>query len=231
MTEILIYGDLADSAAAFYVDEIRAANDVLVRINSAGGSVFAALAITSALRQKAGDVLIEGLCASAATLIACAGKHVAMASNALMMIHNPKVLLADFYDSKGLEAVKTSLSKVEEAILSTYRSRVANFELPGEELWLNAREAKAAGFIDEITEEVEMRERKGQLFVNGLLFDVRKYNLPAVTDTRKKTAMSELGKMIMDQIESGAGRVEGASFDKKERQIEMVAAYANGVTI
>lgn len=230
MTEILIYGDLSDSAAEYYVDEIRNGDDVLVRINSAGGSVFAALAIYSALRQKAGDVLIEGLCASAATLIACAGKHVAMASNALMMIHNPKVLLADFYDSKGLEAVKHSLSKVEETILSTYRGRVADFELPSEELWLNAREAKAAGFIDEITAEVEMRQRKGLLFVNGLLIDVKKYKLPAVTDTRKKTVPSELGKMIMDQIESGAAQVEGASFDEKEKQIEMVAAYANGVT-
>lgn len=230
MTEILIYGDLSDSAAEYYVDEIRNGDDVLVRINSAGGSVFAALAIYSALRQKAGDVLIEGLCASAATLIACAGKHVAMASNALMMIHNPKVLLADFYDSKGLEAVKMSLSKVEETILSTYRGRVADFELPSEELWLNAREAKAAGFIDEITAEVEMRQRKGLLFVNGLLIDVKKYKLPAVTDTRKKTVLSELGKMIMDQIESGAAQVEGASFDEKEKQIEMVAAYANGVT-
>lgn len=230
MTEILIYGDLSDSAAEYYVDEIRNGDDVLVRINSAGGSVFAALAIYSALRQKQGDVLIEGLCASAATLIACAGKHVAMASNALMMIHNPKVLLADFYDSKGLEAVKMSLSKVEETILSTYRGRVADFELPSEELWLNAREAKAAGFIDEITAEVEMRQRKGLLFVNGLLIDVKKYKLPAVTDTRKKTVLSELGKMIMDQIESGAAQVEGASFDEKEKQIEMVAAYANGVT-
>ena len=230
MTEILIYGEITDSGAEYYVDEIRAADEVRVRINSAGGSVFAALAIHSALRQKAGDVLIEGLCASAATLIACAGKHIAMASNALMMIHNPKVLLADFYDSKGLEAVKVSLSKVEESILSTYKSRVADFEMPSEELWLTAREAKAAGFIDEITEEVEMRQRKGLLFVNGLLFDVRKYKMPAVSDTRKNTVISELGKMIMDQIESGAAQVEGASFDEKERQIEMVAAYANGVT-
>ncbi len=75
-----------------FADDIRSlgGKDIIVRINSGGGDVFAAQAIYNQLKSYAGnvDVVIDGICASAATIISCAGKNVSMPNNAIFMIHN-----------------------------------------------------------------------------------------------------------------------------------------------
>ena len=93
--DIFIYdaiGAYGVSAQAFVADLARHQNKaVTLRINSPGGSVTDASAIfNSLLRHKGGlTAQIDGLCASAATFIACAAGKVKMAANALFMIHDP----------------------------------------------------------------------------------------------------------------------------------------------
>ena len=128
----------------------NAQEPLTIRINSQGGSVFSALSIFNLLKPLNVTIEIIGLCASAATLIACAGKVVRMGASAQYMIHSPSVMLFDSYDKQALEKMSSTMGKVEESILQVYRSRVKDFEMPGEEVWLSATQAKELGFVDEI---------------------------------------------------------------------------------
>lgn len=164
MSDIYIYGDLvnvkgddSETSAQSFVDDLKAALDpVTVHINSPGGSVFTGLAIANAIRARGNvTVSIDGLCASAATLISCAAAKVLMAQNALMMIHPPRQLLIGHFNREELQKFSATLEKLEASINATYRLRVKDFAVE-EELWLTADEAKARGFADELTDATEL---------------------------------------------------------------------------
>ncbi|WP_288761013.1 head maturation protease, ClpP-related [uncultured Veillonella sp.] len=184
-SELMLYGDI--SQRSWWGDEITpkqfaddlarcGTNDLTVRINSGGGDVFAAQSIYNMLKSYAGQVtvMIDGICASAATIVACAGDKVVMPSNALYMIHNPSVCLLDSYDADELEKITNYLSSVKQTIVNVYLQRnvnVAEDELKqfmDNETWLTADEAKSYGFIDEIGGDVAEQAvmNKGLLVVN-----------------------------------------------------------------
>ena len=97
--ELLLYGDIAqyswysdDVTAKKFADELAAlgpVSEITVRINSGGGDVFAAQAIGNLLEQSAATVTaqIDGLCASAATIVACHCDRVVASSDSIYMIH------------------------------------------------------------------------------------------------------------------------------------------------
>ena len=194
--DIYIYGDIVsdawfdtDTTAKNFVDDLNSFGNkpVTVHINSAGGDCFAALAISNAIKNRGNvTVSIDGLCASAATLIACGADKVTMAANALYMIHAPAVGLMGFYDAAELSKVQTSMAAIEASILATYESRVtrsgqdaANIaDMVKAETWLDASQALDAGFIDEITDKVDMRVDDSQklLIVNKLNVDMKKFD-------------------------------------------------------
>src|SRR5690606_6687884 len=89
--DIHIY-DVIDSTTAKAVKTVLASNaEVTLHINSPGGSVLDALAIYSILRAHNGTVtaVVDGLCASAATIVMLAADEVVMAQHSLLMVHNP----------------------------------------------------------------------------------------------------------------------------------------------
>ena len=105
--------------------ESRGGRDVTVRINSGGGYVFAAHAIHNQLVAYKGrvTVVIDGLAASAATIIAVAGDRIIMPSNALFMIHNPAIGLSDYYGADELLKAAEALNTIKGSIVSAYRKR------------------------------------------------------------------------------------------------------------
>lgn len=127
---------------------------VEVRINSPGGSVTEGLAIYNALKSRAPMVYIDGVAASIASLIAMAGTQVIAAANALVMVHDPWVGTEGNADA--LRRTADALDKHRDAMLQAY----ARTGLPRQELtnllaaetWMNADEARALGFVDEIRE-------------------------------------------------------------------------------
>lgn len=134
---------------------------IRLHINSPGGDVFTAATIANTLRgQKASKgrtvaVVIEGLAASAASVIAMAGDTIQMADNALLMIHNPWTWAMG--EVKDLEKVIGELQKIRGTIVTTYQwhsplSREAIEALMDAETWMDAGEAIANGFA---TEKVE----------------------------------------------------------------------------
>ncbi len=162
--------------------ESLAGKDVTVRINSPGGDVFAAHAIHNQLLAYKGNVtvVIDGLCASAATIVAVAGKKIIMPSNALFMIHNPSIGLDDYYGAEDLNKVLNALKGVKDSIIAAYRKRcniseVEISKLMDAETWMGAEECLSKGFIDEIEGEIKSVRNGNTLIINGLTVDVSKF--------------------------------------------------------
>lgn len=132
------------------------ADSIHVHIDSPGGSVFAARAMSSAMRASGADITarIDGLAASAATLVAAAANNVVMGDpGAMMMIHR-----AWSWASGNAEDMLTTaalLEKIDGTIVDTYHARTG---IPKEELsammaaetWFTAQEAVDRGFADSI---------------------------------------------------------------------------------
>src|SRR5690625_2151934 len=94
--EVLIYDEIGayGVSAKGFLAELGALQDdapIDLRLNSPGGSVFAAVAIHNALKRHAGlvTIWIDGIAASAASYIAMAGDEIVMPENAFLMIHDP----------------------------------------------------------------------------------------------------------------------------------------------
>jgi ATP-dependent Clp endopeptidase proteolytic subunit ClpP len=131
-------------------------NDVDIFINSGGGSVFAGSEIYSMIQRYKGNVTIHvtGLAASAASVIACAGKCL-MAPTAQMMVHN--VSSYGSGDYKNFDKMSEILKKANEAIAAAYvqksgMSMQDALELMDVETWLTAKDALEYGLIDGIEE-------------------------------------------------------------------------------
>ena len=181
--EIFLYGQIDKYTAEYLSGRLKMdTGATTLKINSPGGDVFAALSISNAIREH-GNVTtsIDGLCASAAVMVAIAGKRVCMASNGLIMLHAPSTLLIDFVNKEQLAQMQTTLEKIEESILATYRQRIPNFQMPSGETWLNAAQAKDMGLIDEITGAVQVEMKNNLLFMNSLTVDMNRFDVGRLT--------------------------------------------------
>lgn len=128
-----------------------------LRINSPGGSVFAARAMEQALRDHKGGVIvhIDGLAASAATFIAMAGEEVIMAKGAMFMIH--KAWTGMWGNSNDLRKEADLLDKIDGTLAETYASKTGKdlnqvSAWMADETWFTAAEALEHGFATSIAE-------------------------------------------------------------------------------
>ena len=130
---------------------------VTVWLNSPGGDCVAASRIYSMLIDYPGTVTvkIDGVAASAASVIAMAGTEVLMAPTALLMIHNPATMA--FGDHNDMKAAIKMLDEVKQSIINAYslRTGLSDEELSKmmeAETWMNAKKAIALGFADGMLE-------------------------------------------------------------------------------
>lgn len=139
-----------------FKDELLAGTgDITVWINSPGGDVFAAAQIYNMLMEYTGKVTvkIDGLAASAASVIAMAGGDVYMSPVSMLMIHNPSTIAIG--DSEEMMRAKALLDEVKESIINAYElktslSRTKLSHLMDAESWMNANKAIELGFADKI---------------------------------------------------------------------------------
>ena len=127
--------------------------DIVIFINSPGGDCVAASQIYTMLIEYKGNVTvkIDGIAASAASVIAMAGTEVLMAPTSLLMLHNP--LTVAIGDSEEMQKAIAMLDEVKESIINAYalktglsRLKISNFM--DAETWLNAQKAIELGFAD-----------------------------------------------------------------------------------
>ena len=126
---------------------------ITIWINSPGGDCIAASRIYSMLMDYKDDVTvkIDGIAASAASVIAMAGTRVLMAPTSLMMIHNPATVA--FGDEAEMAKAIEMLSEVKESIINAYEiktgiTRAKISHLMDSETWMNAKKAIELGFAD-----------------------------------------------------------------------------------
>lgn len=163
--EVLIYDDIGEGwfggiSAKSFADEIKKLgkmDELNVRINSYGGSVFDGLAIYNTLKKNTARIVvdIDGIAASIASIIAMAGDEIRMADNGFMMIHDPWAMAMGTSEDMRREA--DVLDQVRGSLLDTYMKRATISEdeistMMTEETWLTAADAVEAGLADEQTE-------------------------------------------------------------------------------
>ena len=212
--ELMLYGDIAES---FWGDTISAkevteyladldVENINVYINSNGGVVDTAIAINNALRRHKAKVTvnIDGIAASAATLITCAGDTVRMPKNALFMIHNPSTIAMG--DSEEMRKQADVLEKYKNSITETYLQKVnidkeKLSELMDSESWLSAEEALKYGFIDEIIENTDIQVVENKVISNNMVFNMAEFKNFNVDKNIKNNGKGS-GKMTKDEIKA-----------------------------
>ena len=148
-----------DVTPKLFKDELLSGNGpITIWLNSPGGDCIAASQIYSMLMDYTGDVTIkiDGIAASAASVIAMAGTKVLMAPTALMMIHNPMTMA--WGDKSEMTKAIEMLDEVKESIVNAYEiktgmSRAKISHLMDSETWMNANKAIELGFADDILED------------------------------------------------------------------------------
>nr|WP_307989831.1 head maturation protease, ClpP-related [uncultured Niameybacter sp.] len=148
------YGDEV-TPKIFKQELLAEIGDVTVYINSPGGCVFAASQIYNMLKEYPSTVTvkIDGLAASAASVIAMAGDKVLMSPVSILMVHNPMTMA--FGDSTEMQKAIDMLGEVKESIINAYElktglSRTKLSHFMDAETWFNAKKAVELGFADEI---------------------------------------------------------------------------------
>lgn len=222
-SEILLYGPIAGESS-WWGDEVTprsfaedleslGGKDVTVRINSGGGDVFAAHAIHNQLVAYKGrvTVVIDGLAASAATIIAVAGDRIIMPSNALFMIHNPAIGLSDYYGAEELLKAAEALNTIKGSIVAAYRKRCkASAEelaaMMDAETWMGAAECLEKGFVDEINGSVTPVLNGNSLIVNSVQFDTCKFkNQDALKSCINKKTMEVKNMSKLEEFLNSLG--------------------------
>ena len=192
--ELILYGDI--STTSWWGDEItptQFSNDltalgdvteIVVRINSGGGDVFAANAIYTRLKDHKASITvkIDGWAASAATIIAMAGDTIQIPANGVFMIHDPKMGVLGYYSAEEFVKLSEELTVIKQSIINGYALKTGKdateiSELMTKATWYDGKQAVESGFCDEIMfGEVETEiENASRIVVNSVPFDLARY--------------------------------------------------------
>lgn len=160
---------------------------ITIWINSPGGDCIAASQIYSMLMDYQGEVTVkvDGIAASAASVIAMAGNKVLMAPTALMMIHNPSMMA--FGDHNDMAKAIDILDEVKESIINAYeiktgQSRAVLSHLMENETWMNAKKAIELHFADGILED-----SKKESPVEAYAFASKEFDMQLVNKIASRT--------------------------------------------
>lgn len=189
-------------------------DDITLWINSPGGDVFAASQIYTMLKEYPSKVTvkIDGIAASAASVIAMAGDEVHMSPTAMMMIHNPSTIVwGEESDMKrGIEM----LSEVKESIINAYEtksslSRNEISKMMDRETWMSAKKAQELGFCDKVL----YSEGTPQNLITNFMFDKA---------TVTNNFMGRLGVFIKKDTSITKDSPSGTSYDYLAKRLELI---------
>lgn len=191
--ELILYGTIS-SHQSWWEDRVTPAQfnrelaalgedvpEIVVRINSPGGDVFAANAIYTRLKDHGAKVTVkvDGWAASAATIIAMAGDTISIPRNGIFMIHDPAMTVWDTFRAEDFEKMAQELKVIKQSIINAYSLKTGRTadEISGfmaEETWWTGDEAVENGFCDELMfEEAQtVIENAGRIIVNSVPIDM-----------------------------------------------------------
>lgn len=165
------------------LEPIKNKSKITVKLNSCGGDLYTGIAIHNALKSLAGEVnvVVEGIAASAASVIMCAGDTVTVFPGSLVMIHGVSVYLWDALNIQDMKQLIKGMDASERAVAEIYNEKtgIDTDTLRGmmtRETWLTGREAMERGFADKLSEsgdpEMSMSADRKVLFVNSVRHNI-----------------------------------------------------------
>lgn len=200
--EILLYGDVmsrqpidwwtGEPEPGLYItpegflEDLAAVKDkgnITIKINSCGGDLYTGIAIHNAIKGLAGTktVIVEGIAASAASVIMCAGDTVQVYPGSMVMIHGVAGLLWDYYTLQDLKKLVKDFDASERAIAEIYRAKTGLEvdqlrSMMTRETWMVGQEAIENGFANTLLDgagpDVAISADKKVLLVAGIRHDV-----------------------------------------------------------
>lgn len=191
-----------DVTPQMFKDELFSGNGpVTVWLNSPGGDCIAASQIYSMLMDYPHNVTvkIDGIAASAGSVIAMAGTKVLMSPTALVMIHNPATTA--FGDHKDMSKAIDMLDEVKESIINAYeiRTGLSHTQLShmmDEETWMNAKKAIELGFADGLLEDNKNTEDD-----EGYMFSASVVERTLINKINQKNPINNMGRNV-DKLKS-----------------------------
>lgn len=240
--EILCYGiigdgwwdDVSSDEIAKELQAFGELDEINLRINSPGGSVYAGCAIYSTLKRHPAkvNVYIDGLCASIATVVAMAGDTINMSAVGTFMIHNPWTIMSG--DAKELRDKAEILDKLKETIIEAYMTKVKVTKeelvaMMDKETTLTSSEALAKGFITNI----EFKQTPMNLNYPIMNMYNQKHNIK----TEEKEDKMAAEKMTMEKLKNESPELYNEIFNKgvieernRIKSLDDMTAYATGET-
>lgn len=205
-----------DVTPQLFKEELNAGNgDITVWINSPGGDCVAAAQIYNMLMDYKGNITvkIDGIAASAASVIAMAGTKVLVSPVSMMMIHNPATMA--WGDSNEMAKAIDMLSEVKESIINAYEiktgmSRAKLSHLMDAESWMNANKAVELGFADDILQRNKDTEDVKQPQVSMM------YSQVAVTNSLmdKIARKCHIKKSVTEEVKKPEGRTVDSAMER-----------------
>lgn len=200
-----------DVTPQLFKEELHAGTgDITVWINSPGGDCIAAAQIYNMLMEYNGNITIkiDGIAASAASVISMAGTKVLMSPVSMMMIHNPATIA--WGDHSEMKRAIDMLAEVKESIINAYEiktglSRTKLSHLMDAETWMDANKAVELGFADEISkrnsdfENIEVPQ-VSMLFSKAAVTNSLMDKLAAKCKIKEKPVVSNENKIKADSL-------------------------------
>jgi ATP-dependent Clp protease protease subunit len=183
--------------------------DISVWLNSPGGDVFAASQIYTMLKEYKGKVTvkIDGIAASAASVIAMAGSEILMSPVAMMMIHNPSTVI--FGEESDFQSGIDMLSEVKESIINAYeqktgltRNKIS--KMMDSETWFSAKKAVELGFADKVLYEdtdTEEETTDGFIFDKVTVTNALMRKIPKVEQTQHTTEIGTPYEQLLKRLD------------------------------
>ncbi|WP_445005472.1 ClpP-like prohead protease/major capsid protein fusion protein [Halomonas mongoliensis] len=230
MDQILVY-DVIDATTAEQVRRQLGTGEkpITVAINSPGGNVTDALAIYAALRAYKGKVTarVEGLAASAATLVMLGAEEIVMAERALLMVHDPWTGAVG--NAEEMRKVAAALDIHADTMAELYADRTGKDRGEVEaimqaETWFSAEEAVAAGFAHRIEGQAE----KPRLTAAAMAYLVSITDRPEAREARREQQVAALFDYLPDTAEIRALREDDSIMSQTTEQVREAAMAALG---
>ena len=210
--ELILEGDISSTTwwgdevtPRQFTEELNALGNVpeiVVRINSGGGDVFAANAIYTRLKDNAATITvkIDGWAASAATIVAMAGDVIEIPGNGVFMVHDPKMGAMGYFSAEEFTKAAEELKVIKQAIVNGYALKTKKdpeeiAAIMAAETWYDGKQAVDVGFCDRLMFEDAKTtvENMGKVVVNSVSMDLERFPNLSVSLLNRLTASASGG--------------------------------------
>ena len=253
--EIVLYGDIesqkaidwwtGEPAPGMYItpegfmedlETVKGKSKITVKLNSCGGDLYTGIAIHNAIKALSADVtiVVEGIAASAASIIMCAGDKVQVYPGSIVMIHEPACTVVDFCNRDDLKKITKMLEAGIDAAAAVYKDKTDLDVEPlktmmHKETWMTGQEALDKGFADELISgnvDTSFLEANGKkvLMVAGIKHDANGYHIPETLNINRISAEDESDAGINKPGNNTGALEEGGTMEMFNSVEELRAA-------